>query len=143
MEEVKQFTIKDASKRLSRIKSRCNNKNNPDYRFYGARGVKCKITASEILGLWNRDKAHLLDKPSIDRIDTCGNYEFSNCRFIELRENASRPRRYHLEQFKRVAKMVIPTPIICENCQHPFYKKTTWQKNCSPYCRHKSWRKAK
>ena len=31
-----------------------------------------------------------MDRPSIDRIDPKGNYELSNCRFIELRENNAR-----------------------------------------------------
>ena len=41
--------------------------------------------------LWYRDKTWLLEKPSIDRIDSYGDYTFDNCRFIEFKENAMRP----------------------------------------------------
>lgn len=40
--------------------------------------------------LWERDRAWLLKRPSIDRIDPDGHYEVRNCRFIELSENSRR-----------------------------------------------------
>lgn len=72
------------AKTYSGIKARCNNKNNK----YFKRGIKCLITSDELKALWFRDKGFLLERPSIDRIDNNGNYEFSNCRYIELSENA-------------------------------------------------------
>ena len=72
------------------IRQRCGNPNNPAYRWYGERGIKCQITRMEIRYLWNRDRAFLLQHPSIDRIDSTGNYEIGNCRFIELSENGTR-----------------------------------------------------
>ena len=38
--------------------------------------------------MWFRDKAYLMKKPSIDRINSKGDYELSNCRFLELSENS-------------------------------------------------------
>jgi hypothetical protein len=69
---------------LFRARARCNNKNDR----YGKRGIKCFLTPEEIKIIWFRDKAHLLKRPSIDRIDNNGNYTFDNCRFIELSENS-------------------------------------------------------
>lgn len=68
-------------------RARCNNKNNHGYKYYGARGIKALLTREEIKELWFRDKAYELKQPSIDRIDSNGNYEFCNCQFIEMVEN--------------------------------------------------------
>jgi hypothetical protein len=72
---------------LSHIRFRCLNKKSDHYKYYGARGIKCLITKSEIKTLWFQDRAYELKNPSIDRKDNDGNYEFSNCRFIELKQN--------------------------------------------------------
>jgi hypothetical protein len=73
---------------LSAIKRRCNNKNNPAYKYYGGRGIKCLITESELKELWFRDKAFKMKLPSIDRIDNNGNYIFNNCKYIERIDNS-------------------------------------------------------
>jgi hypothetical protein len=70
-----------------RIVQRCNNTNNTGYRYYGAKGIKNKLSTDDLKVLWFRDKAYLMKEPSIDRLDSKGNYEFSNCRYIELRLN--------------------------------------------------------
>lgn len=59
---------------------------------YGRRGIKFLMTIEDFEYLWNRDNANGMDRPSIDRIDTDGNYILDNCRFIELRENMKRTR---------------------------------------------------
>lgn len=69
-------------------RSRCNNKNNPCYKYYGKRGIKCFLSKEDIVFLWKRDRGDLLKRPSIDRIDNDGNYTLENCRFIEVAENA-------------------------------------------------------
>ena len=73
-----------------KAKERCNDKNSNIYHRYGGRGIKFLLTREEIRDLWFRDKAHNLKKPSIDRIDNDGDYEYNNCRFIELSENIKR-----------------------------------------------------
>lgn len=84
---------------LKGVKDRCNNKNNPGYKYYGGRGIKCLITEEELKKLWFEYCAWRLKKPSIDRIDNDGNYEYSNCRFIEMSENSVRLKRKSILQF--------------------------------------------
>lgn len=57
---------------------------------YYFRGIKCLITAEELKILWFRDKAYLMDKPSIDRKENEGNYTFKNCQYIEHKENCKK-----------------------------------------------------
>jgi hypothetical protein len=78
---------------LHQAKNRCDNKRSPSYRYYGKRGIRCLLTKQEVERLWLRDNAWALKRPSIDRIDPDGHYEFSNCRFIEVSENSARARR--------------------------------------------------
>lgn len=71
-------------------RTRCNNPKNPYYKNYGGRNIKHLITMKELKELWFRDKAYLMDKPSIDREDNDGHYIFDNCRYIELIDNVAR-----------------------------------------------------
>ena len=68
-------------------RDRCTNSNNSHYKRYGGRGIEFLLTQQECIELWNRDKGWLLNHHSIDRIDNDGNYEYDNCRFIEMKEN--------------------------------------------------------
>lgn len=47
------------------------------------------LTMEETEILWNRDKAWLLKKPSINRINPLKGYKFDNCEFIEMKINTS------------------------------------------------------
>ena len=75
------------------IKARCKNKNTPSYRNYGGRGIA-------ICESWDADfKAFLSDmgeRPtenhSIERINTNGNYEPSNCKWADKYEQARNKR---------------------------------------------------
>lgn len=88
--ELRRYKQNPWLKTLSLIKDRCNNSRNHAYKRYGGRGINCLITAEELKELWFRDKAFEMKKPSIDRVDNNGNYELSNCRYIELSENSRR-----------------------------------------------------
>ncbi len=65
-------------------KFRCNTKN----KYYKDRGIKFLMTQEDFKTLWIRDKAWLLKRPSVDRIDNNGNYTLENCHFMEVGENA-------------------------------------------------------
>ena len=84
---------------FNNIKQRCNNLNEPAYKDYGGRGIKCLITEKEIKKLWFRDKAWKLKQPSIDKIDNNGNYTFKNCRFIEKSLNSSKDKGKGVNQY--------------------------------------------
>lgn len=73
-----------------RLKSRCNY---PNHKYYYEKGIKTFLTIKDIEYLWFRDKAYMLKKPSIDRVNSNGNYTLYNCRFIELSENTSLAQR--------------------------------------------------
>lgn len=77
------------------INSRCNNSNNPNFKYYGGRGIKCLITEEELKELWFRDKAYEMKKPSIDRIDNDENYCYNNCQFIEQSKNSEKRNQEH------------------------------------------------
>lgn len=67
---------------------RCHNKKHRKYPRYGGRGIKFLMAKGDFKFLWFRDKAYLMKKASIDRIDNNGNYTVDNCRFIELSKNS-------------------------------------------------------
>lgn len=70
--------------------SRCTNSSNKDFKYYGARGIN-------IYDEWLNDRAAFFmwvisngysDKLTIDRIDNDGNYEPSNCRWVDMKTQA-------------------------------------------------------
>jgi len=72
------------------MNTRCNNKKAQNYKYYGGRGIKGLLSRTDFIMLWFRDKAYEMYKPSIDRIDNDGNYEYNNCQFIEMSENTKK-----------------------------------------------------
>lgn len=62
------------------------------YYRYGGRGIECRLTAIQTVTLWDRDGGAGMRRPTLDRKDSDGHYEFDNCRFIEKKHNTSAPR---------------------------------------------------
>lgn len=80
--------------RLHRIwkgmKTRCNNPNRKDYKFYGGRGIKvCDewINSFALFEKWAIQNGYS-DELTIDRIDVNSNYEPSNCRWVDMKIQA-------------------------------------------------------
>lgn len=67
---------------------RCNSSKCLMYKRYGGRGIKFLMTRDDFKKLWFRDKAYKMGRPTIHRINNDGNYEVSNCKYVELSENS-------------------------------------------------------
>lgn len=86
----KEYLLKNPwVKHFKAINDRCNSIKNKAYKYYGGKGIKNKLTLSDIKEIWFRDKAYLLKYPSIDRKDANQNYTLQNSRFIEFCDNCS------------------------------------------------------
>lgn len=78
-----------------KMKSRCNNKNDIDYKkWYGSRGIKvCDEWQNNFLNFYNWAMNNgYSDSLSIDRINVNGNYEPSNCKWSSDIEQANNRR---------------------------------------------------
>lgn len=73
---------------------------------YASRGIRLKMSIEDFEYLWFRDKAYRMEKPSIDRINSKGDYTLDNCRFIELYLNHN-PQK--VIQYKGDKKIIYPS----------------------------------
>jgi hypothetical protein len=67
------------------IKGRCNNPNSGDYHYYGGRGIAiCERWENSFEAFYSDMGENYRDNLTIDRINSNGNYEKDNCRWIPM-----------------------------------------------------------
>ena len=71
---------------FAQMRYRCNNPNCKAYKWYGAKGIKVKWNSSKDFIDWALSNGYR-EGLTIDRIDTTGNYEPSNCQWISREDN--------------------------------------------------------
>lgn len=97
------------ARKLRRIKQRCTDRNSLDYKWYGAKGIECHLTVEDLNYLFERDNAHTMKRPSVDRKDSKGHYTVENCRIIEHVENCreSQLRRWQNKRLPSLGDLVV------------------------------------
>ena len=92
LRELKSKLNINSQYRLYRIwqmmRQRCNNENAENYKYYGGRGIYvCNEWENDfsLFALWSFANGYN-DNLTIDRIESNGNYEPSNCRWISKKE---------------------------------------------------------
>lgn len=78
-----------------KMKQRCNNKNTTNYKDYGGRGITiCDEWLNDFMVFydWSMNNGYK-DNLSIDRINVDGNYEPSNCRWVDMKTQNNNTRR--------------------------------------------------
>ncbi len=114
----------ESNTRLYRVwadmRNRCNNKRTNDYKYYGARGIKiCPEWASfKVFRDWAM--SHGYDPNSkhrsctLDRIDTDGNYEPSNCRWASHSVQMRNRRPYRNPKLSRAVELLSDEGLVVE-----------------------------
>jgi hypothetical protein len=72
----------------SRIMSRCCPSG-----AYSKKGIKNFLSVDDVRGIWKRDLAGNMKRPSIHRLNPKGDYEMTNCCFVELSSHFGEGRR--------------------------------------------------
>ena len=99
--EAYNFSHKKKNTRIyniwTNIKTRCYNKNRKNFYNYGGRGITvCDEWKKDFMSFYNWAMANgYNDTLTIDRIDVNGNYEPSNCRWVDIYTQANNKRTNH------------------------------------------------
>ena len=80
------------------MKNRCYNKNGQDYNYYGGKGVIiCDEWINDYMNFKNWAlKNGYSDNLTIDRINVNGNYEPSNCRWVDMKTQMNNTTQNHM-----------------------------------------------
>ena len=95
-----------AKKRINIIwqnmKQRCYNSKKPEFKYYGGKGVVvCEdwLQNSKAFCDWAMSHGYN-DNLTLDRIDRNGNYEPSNCRWVDMTTQANNKKNNHFLTYK-------------------------------------------
>lgn len=91
----------------ARMKDRCYNKNHPDYKDYGGRGILvCDSWKNSFINFYNDMGEKPSKNHSIDRINVNGNYEPANCRWANNKEQSRNKRNniFYTQNEKKLCK---------------------------------------
>lgn len=89
------------------IKQRCLDENNNAYENYGGRGIKiCEDWKNSFTSFYNDMNKGYKKGLEIDRIDNNGNYELSNCRWSNSKEQANNRRSNIILEFNGVKRNI-------------------------------------
>lgn len=83
--------IRKAYKSWVDQRQRCTNKNDPRYKWWGAKGIRQEYTAHEFVIWWLKEwvKRPFWKRPNCSRIDHTKNYTLDNIELLECSENAT------------------------------------------------------
>ncbi|OAV70677.1 hypothetical protein Barb4_01162 [Bacteroidales bacterium Barb4] len=90
------------------IKSRCMNRNFTRFHYYGARGITmCDEWKEDYKAFhaWAVENGYA-DNLTIDRIDTNGNYEPANCRWVTMKEQNRNTRKNRMIEYDGQTKCI-------------------------------------
>jgi hypothetical protein len=82
------------------MRKRCTNKNDKYYFLYGGRGITVCKRWDDFANFYTDMGLKPTQGHSIDRIDSYGNYEKSNCRWATTKEQARNKRNNRMVSFK-------------------------------------------
>lgn len=86
--------------RWQSMMQRCYSESHPSYRLYGGRGISVCDRWHDPIAFIDDMGASFSEELEIDRINTDGNYEPSNCRWVTKAENRDNRRITHFETYK-------------------------------------------